>query len=181
MTEPDPSLTCHSRAKDWRSLLRCVRHADATPSSGAASLCLQIRSALSGAAKGHDEAKVARFLGTLLRRLHGLFSLGGEDGSVELSAAAVLFCRSVGVSPGPRIVLPDSALLAESAPKVEGSLEFEPVVEALLAEVEEAKPRLGVEVMVGEEGGTGLTFLQWLQQLARYLLVILIKLLYYFQ
>ena len=51
-------------------------------------------------------------------------------------------------------------------------MELEPVLELLLWELSKLGPDLGVEVYVPKkEEEVALSFLQWLQQLARYLLL----------
>ena len=165
-----------SNARAWRAVLRCLREPDRPlPAPGDLSATV---GALCAAVKvcGEDEERLARVLCAFLRqardRLGGSAAQDHGAWGQDLAATVVLSCRLVDVRPGPRVALPDSSLLAEALPAPETKAEVEPVLEAILWELSRLGPDLGAEVIVapssgGEKGS--LTFLQWLQQLAKYL------------
>ncbi len=147
--------------REWRSVLKSVRDPDLAPAP------LTPLTALGDAVHqcGEDEGRVAEALRAILR---GLTPAAPAD----LASAFILCCKVLDVSPGPREVIRDSSLLAEQLPKAPYNMELEPVLELLLWELSKLGPDLGVEVYVPKkEEEVALSFLQWLQQLARYLLL----------
>ncbi len=154
-------LVTPSNASQWRAIFRCARDADAGVPPSTSPATASLRAAVS--ACGVDDRRLAAVMQSLLRQ--SARHLSGAD----LASAVVLCCRVVEVSPGPREVIRDSSLLVEHLPRASRSVEFEPLLEALLWEASRLGPDLAVQVAVSKtESEAPLTFLQWLQQLARF-------------